>query len=238
MYHWSPSRSFLTFTTLLVAFLAPAMGQTSGSKANGKKSTPQLRFICVTSLAEDQEVVLALSDDNGALVELGTTALRTSLVTDWLPATAGDLHLALREEKTLKSICHFQYPADTRRALVVLIANAEKNGYDSTVVDPEKAEFVKGSVMVFNFSPHTGMLLLDTKEEKVEPGQQRIIKPTPAENGMYRMMASYLDADGKTVSCYDRQVSDNQNSRKFIFLLPDKTMGLRLLSLPIFGDLE
>ena len=214
------------------------MGQTSGSKSNGKKSKPQLRFICVTSLAEDQEVVLASSDDKGALVELGTTALRSSLITDWLPATTGDLHLALREEKNLNPICHFQYPADTRRALVVLIANAETNGYDATVVDPEKAGFVKGSVMIFNFSPHTGQLLLDSKEEKVEAGQQQVTKPTLAENGMYRMTASYLDADGKTVSCYDRQVSDNQNSRKFVFLLPDKTMGLRVLSLPIFGEFE
>lgn len=214
------------------------MGQTSGSKSNAKKSQPQLRLVCVTSLAEDQEVVLASPDDKGALVELGTAALRPSLVTDWLPAKTGELHLALREENSLKSICHFQYPADTRHALVVLIANAEKNVYDATVVDPKKAEFVKGSVLIFNFSPHEGLVMLGSKEEKVVAGQQLIAKPALVENGMYRMMASHLDADGKTVSCYDRQVSDNPNSRKMVFLLPDKRLGLRVLSLPIFGELE
>lgn len=70
------------------------------------------------------------------------------------PATAGELHLALREKETLKSICHFQYPADSPRALVALIANAGKHGCEDHVVDPEKEGFVKGSLLIFNFSPH------------------------------------------------------------------------------------
>ena len=153
MSHLLSSRSFLTFSALFLAFLSPALGQKSGSKSDEKKSKPQLRFICATSLAEEQEIVLASSDEKGALVELGTATLRPSLVSDWLPAKVGELHLALREEKTLKSIGHFQYPADTTHALVVLIANVEKNTYEATVVDPEKTGFVKGSVLIINFSP-------------------------------------------------------------------------------------
>lgn len=214
------------------------MGQKSGSKSDGKKSKPQLRFICATSLAEDQEVVLASSDEKGALVELGTVALRPSLVSDWLPAKVGDLHLALREEKSLKSIGQFQYPADTVRSLVVLIANVEKNTYDAVVVDPEKTGFIKGSVLIFNFSPHAGLVSLGAKEEKVAVGQQALAKPTLDENGMYRVTVSYLDADAKSVSCHDRFVSGNPNSRNMLFLLPDKTPGLRVISLPIFGELK
>jgi hypothetical protein len=147
-----PSRSFLTFSALFLAFLSPALGQKSGSKPDKKESKPQLRLICATSLAEEQEIVLASSDEKGALVELDTATLRPSLVSDWLPAKVGDLHLALREEKTLKSIGHFQYPADTTRALVVLNATVEKNTYETTVVDPEKAGFIKGTVLIINFS--------------------------------------------------------------------------------------
>ena len=232
------SRSFLTFSALFLAFLSPALGQKSGSKSDGKKSKPQLRLICATSLAEEQEIVLASSDEKGALVDLSTAILKPSLVSDWLPAKVGDLHLALRKENTLKSIGHFPYPADTARALVVLIANAEKNTYDAMVIDPEKTEFVKGSVLIINFSPRKGLVSLSAKENKLEPGQQVLAKPTLDENGMYPVVASYLDADAKTVSCYDRLVSGNPNSSNMLFLLPDDTVGLRVLSLSIFGEMK
>jgi hypothetical protein len=209
------------------------MGQT---KSEEKKSKPQLRLVCVTSLAEEQEIVLASSDEKGALVELGTVALRPSFVSDWLPAKVGDLHLALREEKALKSIGHFQYPADTARALVVLIANVEKNTYEATLVDPEKTGFIKGSVLILNFSPRSGLVSLGAKENKVEAGQQVLAKPTLDGNGMHPVVASYLDADANPVSCYDRLVSGNPNSRNMLFLLPDEATGLRVLSLTIFGE--
>ena len=238
MAHWLPSRSLLTFSTLFLAFLSPALGQKSGSRSDGKKINPQLRLICATSLAEEQEIVLASSDEKGALVELGTAALRPSLVSDWLPAKAGDLHLALREEKTLKSIGRFEYPADTTRALVVLMANVEKNTYEATVVDPEKSGFIKGSVLIMNFSPHNGSVLLGSTANQLEPGKQVLAKPTLDGNGMYPVVVSYLDANANTVPCYDRLVSGNPNSRNILLLLPDTTVGLRVLSLTIFGELK
>lgn len=236
MSHSFSSRSFLTFSALFLALLSPALGQKSGSQSEGKKGKPQLRLICATSLAEEQEIVLASSDDKGALVELSTVALRPSLVSDWLPAKIGDLHLALREEKALKSIGHFQYPADTARALVVLMANVEKNSYEVTVIDPGKAGFIKGSMLIINFSPFTGLVSLGTTEHKVEAGQQVLAKPTLDKNGMYPLVASYLDADAKTVACYDRLDSGNPNSRSMLLLLPDEAVGLRVLSLAIFGE--
>jgi hypothetical protein len=238
MSHLLPPRSFLTFSALFLAFVSPALGQQSGSRPGEKKSKPQLRFICATSLAEEQAIVLASSDEKGALVELGTVTLRTSLVSDWMPAKVGDLHLARREEKILKSIGHFQYPADTTRALVVLNANVEKNTYEATVVDPEKTGFIKGSVLIINFSPRDGLVSLGSKENKVEAGQQVLAMPTLDGNGMYPLVASYLDADAKTVPCYDRLVSGNPNSRSVLFLLPDEAVGLRILSLTIFGELK
>lgn len=232
------SRSFLTFSALFLAFLSPALGQKSGSKSDQKKSKPQLRLICATSLAEEQEIVLASSDEKGALAELGTATLRPSLVSDWLPAKVGDLHLALREEKTLKSICHFQYPADTTHALVVLIANEEKHTYEATVIDPKKSGFIKGSVLIINFSQRNGLVSISAKENKVEAGQQVLAKPTLDGNGMYPVVASYLDADANTVSCYDRLVSGNPTARNMLLLLPDDTVGLRVLSLTLFGEIE
>jgi hypothetical protein len=79
---------------------------------------------------------------------------------------------------------------------------------------------------------------LDSKENKVEAGQQVLAKPTLDGNGMYPVVASYLDADANTVSYYDRLVSGNPNSRNMLLLLPDDTVGLRVLSITLFGEIE
>jgi len=63
MFHHFPLRSFLKFTTFVAALLAYAVWQPvhGQSKENNDKS--QLKFICVSSVAENQEVVLASRDD-------------------------------------------------------------------------------------------------------------------------------------------------------------------------------
>ena len=206
--------------------------------ASGKKNQPHLRLICVSSLAGNQEVVLASRNAKGKWKELATTALRSSLITDWLPAQAGELHLAVREDRTLKSICQFTYPAASSRALAVLIADPEQNSYEARLADPKKAKFDEGSVLIFNFSEHPGLVFLGPTEERVEAGQQRAVKPSLEDNGTYRMRVSYIDAEGKTVESYDRQATGDPKSREMLFLLPDKTLGLRVLSLPFFGSID
>ncbi len=236
MLHHIPLRTLSWLAILPVAFSLPVMAESPD--AGEKNDQPRLRFICASVLIEDQQVVLASHNAEGEWQELGSVELRSSLIADWLPVQAGELHLTMREEGTLKSICEFNYPADSRHALVALVADPERNVYEAHVADPEKLGFAKGSVLIFNFSPHTGLVSLGPQEEKVETGQQLVAKPTPEDNGMYRMMVSYLDADGETVSCYDRQVSGNPNSRDMLFMLPDETLGLKIFSLPMFGSLD
>jgi hypothetical protein len=236
MFHHPLRSPFLKIPAVLLVLFTFAAAKPAPSEKKGSK--PELRIVCVSSLSENQEVVLASRDDKGKWQELGTAALRTSLITDWLPAQVGELHLAVREQGTLKSICRFAYPADSRRALAVLIADAEKNIYTATVIDPKKLGFVKGSVLIFNFSPHTGLVSLGPAEKKVEAGQQLVAKSTMEDGGMYRMMVAYLDADGKSVSCYDRQTRGDADSQNLLFLVPDKTLGLRVISLPVFGSPE
>lgn len=218
--------------------LSPVMGQSRDAGAKGKKNKPQLCFVCLSSLEPEQEVVLASRDAKGKWLEHATVPLRTPVITDWLPAATGELHIALREDQTLKSIGQFQYPADARRALVVLNTNADKNAYEAIAIDPEKTGFVKGSVLILNLSPHAGSVMLGTKEEKVEAGQQLVINPTAEDNEMFRVMVSTVDAGGKAVPCYDRYVSRNPNSRSMLFLLPDKKLAFKVLFLPFFGNFE
>lgn len=229
-------RSLRVFATLVAALLTPAMGQTSDAKTDGEKSQAQLRFICASSLEPEQEVVLASRDAEGKWQEHGSVLLRASLVTEWMPATAGELHLALRQENALKSICQFTYPEASHRALVVLRANAENQTYEATVIDPEKLELGKASILILNFSTHRGLVVLGSKEEKIDAGQQLVTKPGLDENGMYQLTVSHLDADGKSVANYDRYVSLNPKARGMLFLLPDKTLGLKVLSLSLFED--
>ncbi len=238
MSRYYPFRATALLTALLIAFLIPAFGQAPDSKAEEKKKQPHLRFICVAALAENQDVILATRDQEGKWQELGTTQLRSSFVTDWVIAKPGELHLAVREGETLKSIGIFNYPADCRRAITVLFPDREKNIYNAVVVDPEKMGFTKGSILAVNFSKQTGMLLLGTNKVTIASGQRVVAKPTVEENGMYRMLVAYQDAENKPIACYDRYLPSNPDSRDLLFLFPDQTDVLKVFSLPMFGELD
>ena len=230
----SKSRFFLSIAAVSIGLLLPSFGKSPGKK----KEEPSLRFVCISSIAEDQEVVLATKDEDGKWKEHGTAQLRPSSITDWIPAKAGELHLALKEDKGLKSVCQFTYPADANRALVVLRTNEENDAYEAHVVDPKESGFDKSSVLMVNFSTSAAMIKLGQDEHKVEAGKQLVAKLTPVEEGKQRLMAYRLDADGKSVLCYDRYVSSNPNTRCMLFLLPDKSRGMRVFTLPLFGSFD
>jgi hypothetical protein len=227
------SRLLPKLAAVFLGLLLPAFGKDGGAKGG-----PLLRFICVSSLAEDQEVVLASRNDGGEWQEHGATTLRSSSITDWLPAKVGELHLAVRDDKGLKSVCHFTYPAGARHALVVLNANEGKDAYETRVVDPESEGFVKGSILTLNMSPITGLMRFGPDEHKVEAGRQLVVKPVLEDSGMFRLTASRLDAEGKPVLCHDRFVSGKPDSRGIVFLLPHPSRGLRVMSLPLLGSFD
>lgn len=236
MHHHFPSRSLLNSLFLSLAMLVPVMGQQDVPREEEKKDQFRLRLICISSLESDQEVTLASRNEAGEWLELGKAGLRSSFIGDWLPAKPGELHLALPENDGLKSICKFNYPADARRALVVLIADPSKKVYRAGVFDPDKLAFAKGSLLAINFSNRSGIVVLGSKKVLIESGGKTVIKPTLEKNGMYRMLVAYEDADRKPVPCYDRYVQGNPDSRDLLFLIPDQSVGLKVFTLPIFGD--
>lgn len=230
--------SFVRFTALFGALMLPVLGQDPDTRAGDKKKQPHVRFICVSAIAEDQKVILASRNEVGKWQELESVVLRSSFITEWMPAKPGELHLTVREGDTLKSIARFTYPADCRRAMAVLLSNPGKKIFDTFVVDPEKSGLSKGSVLTVNLSKQTGMLLLGTTKVSVPSGQRVIVKPTLEVNGMYRMLVAYQDAEKKPIPCYDRYHPGNPDSRDMLFLLPDKKVGLKVFNLPIFGELD
>jgi hypothetical protein len=235
MLHYFTSRSLLKTVFLSFAVLVPAMGQQEAARQDEKKDKARLRLICISCLETDQQVTIASRNEKGEWLELGKAGLRSSFISDWLPAKPGELHLALPEGDGLKSICRFNYPADSKNALVVLIADPEKKDYKAGVFDPDKMGFAKGSVLAINFSSRPGILVMGSKKVLLESGGKSVIKPTLEKNGMYRMLVAYEDTDRKPVPCYDRYVQGNPDSRDLLFLIPDRTVGLKVFSLPIFG---
>lgn len=229
---------FLRFPVLFAAFLLPALGQQPDAKAEEKKKQPHIRFICVAALKEDQEFILASRNEEGKWQELGPVQLRSSFITNWFPAQPGELHLTVREADTLKSICTFSYPANCRRAMAVLLPDPSKNSYRADVLDPEKMSFRKGSVLAVNFSKTNGFMLLGTKSITIPAGQRVVAEPALEANGMYRLMVAYQGADKKPMTCYDRYIPGNPDSRDMLFLFSDPTVGLKVFSLPMFGELD
>jgi hypothetical protein len=197
-FHLSSTRTFLKLAILSFGLLLPAPGQQPAADPKKEEGRMRVRFICVSSLENEQELVLASHNDKGEWQELGKVKLRPSFIMDWVPAGAGELHLAIREAEGLKSVCQFKYPTAAPRALVVLIADTQNKVYRASVMNPAELQFTKGSVLLINFSSLPGMVLLGSKKVTVNSGQRVVAKPALETNGMYRMMVAYLDPDKKT----------------------------------------
>jgi hypothetical protein len=239
MFHHRHFRLYGKLACLLPGVLAIAMPSPArGQAAEKKDSAPQLRIICVASLSEDQEVILASRDEKGVWQEYRTLKLRSPFITDWIPAKTGELHLALRGSKELVSICRFTYPNDAQRALLVLLADSAKQGYLSDVINPAKMKFAKGSTLLVNYSATSGTVMLGSRRASFKPGEHLIVKPEPEANGMFRMLVAYTGKANELVPCHDRYVPYSDKSRDLLLLFPDPVLRLRTFSLPEFGPFD
>lgn len=223
---------------LMFAWHWPVAAQEAPDTPPGddEKNKPKVKLICVTALAGEKPITLAVKDKEDKWVELGQTEIRGSFITDWLPAQAGPIFLTLKQGDSLTPIGQFQYPAGAKRALVILLADEEKKSYRTNVSNPEEINFRKGSLLVVNFSNANAVVLLGSKKVTVNAGQKQVAEPVLDENGMYRKLVAYVDADKNPVPCYDRFVPGSPDSRDMLFLFPDPTTGLRVFSLPMFGE--
>lgn len=222
------------FCGLLLGIHIPAHGQAAAKVEGG----PKLRIVCVSSLSEDHEVVLASKDEKGAWQEYGSVKLRSPFITEWLPAKSGELHLAQRGSKELISICRFTYPADTRRVLLALLPQKEKNNYLADVLNPDKLKLAQGSTLLVNYSSTPASVMLGTRRTNMKPGERAVVKPVPESNGMFRMLVGFADKSDELVVCYDRYVPHSEESRDMLMLFPDPVLGLRVFSLAEFGPYE
>ncbi len=221
-----------------LVLIGSAMALFGTQFAHADESKPMLRIICASGLSEEHKIVIASKPEDGKWKAIAKAELRSAMVSEWLPAQAGELHLAEKKDGKMKSIGHFTYPVGARRALVTLTANKENGTYTIHTFDPAKESYVKGTSLILNLSPQAATVNLGTDKLALDAGKHLAAKPATDENGGYRLMVSYLGADGTEQLCYDRQAITNPNARNILFLLPDETVGLQVLSISEFGPFD
>jgi hypothetical protein len=203
-----------------------------------KESAPKIRLVFLTSLMENDALVLASRGNDGEWTEHGELKARPSFITEWFGVRSGELHLARRTPEGLVSQGRLLMPAGARAAVAIIQADSIGRTYLTKVIDPAKSGFARGSTLLMNLSGKKAMVILGKTRVTVEPGATVVSKASLDVNGMYRMLVGYNDPDNGLVACYDRYLSGNAMSREFLFLIPDENLGLRVLSLSEFGDAD
>jgi hypothetical protein len=238
MYHHLASNRYGKIAAVFLMGFAFHALSPAHAQSKTKETGPLLRVICTTALIPSQEVVIASRAEDGTWQEYGSLKLRSSSISEWLPARTGSLHLALRGAGELVSICPFTYPEGEQRALLILLPDTAKKVYRGDVINPGKLKFSKGNTLLVNYSPLVGTVMLGSRRASIKPGERLVMQPGPDPNGMFRMLVAYTNDSKQLVPCYDRYVGKNADSRDILLLFPDPVLGIRTYSLPEFGPFE
>lgn len=226
---------------ILAFFVLPASSQAQTEPVPEKKEEgARVRIVCVQSLSGDktEKVTLAKKTEDGKWIEFGDLELHSPFITDWVRVSAGLNHVIRKEGAEFVSLGSFNVTANMKSAVLIMIPDIQKKNYRLQVIDPAKLEFRKGKTLVVNYSNLPAMVNMGKETKTLAPGQQSIETMTAEKDGMHRMLIAHLDKDKKIVPCYDRYVSSNPNTRKFILLFPDPDTGLRAMTLTEFGPFE
>jgi hypothetical protein len=219
---------------MMVPNIASAETKPPGKK---KESGPMLRILCVSSLSENEEVLVASKTEDGKWIEYGAVTLRSSFITPWVKGAAGELHLVRRSGENLAPVCTFRIAEGAKHSVVVLLP-VSKKAYRANVINPEKLGFRKGMALVTNYSKVPALVMLGKRKLEVLPGKQIAGRAIAGDDGMYRMVVGYEDEQKKLIPCYDRYIALNPEARDFLLLFPDSTTGLKVFSLSEFGPFE
>ena len=228
----------LTIFFLPQSIKAETEPQTEPAPAK-KEEGAMVRIVCVQSLnGKDEKITLAKKTEDGKWIESGDLELRSTLITDWIQVPVGLNDIVRKNGAELTSIGSFTISPTMKRAILILLPDVAKKVYRVQLIDPAKLEFRKGKALIVNYSKIPAMVKMGKQTNTVASGQQIVETITADADGMYPMLIGHLDADKKTVLCYDRRISSNPNTRTFLLLFPDPDTGLRAMTLSEFGPFE
>lgn len=226
--------------SVLMLVIAPVISNAQGeSAAKRKEAGTMVRMLCVQSLTEgDEDVILATKTKDGEWKEHGKVMLRSPFITPWVHVPKGMTHLLRKQGEELVSLGSFKSGKNLNRAILVLLPDVAKKTYRVNVINPGELKFQKGKALILNYSKILAVVKLGGKQKTVKPGQLLVENITANRDSMYRLLVSYVNQEKKIVACYDRFVSSNPKTRKFLLLFPDPNTGLRVFSLSEFGPFE
>ena len=236
IFRYVASCSLIVLATLFLTVKTHAQAAPASEK---KEEGAMVRIVCVQTLTgRDQPITFAKKTEDGKWIESGDLTLSSTIISEWTRVPAGLNQIAKRSGAELISIGSFTISPTMKGAILILLPDKEKNGYRVQLIDPAKLEFRKGKALIVNYSKIPALVKMGAKSNTVASGQQVVETITADANGMYPMLIGYLDADKKTVLCYDRRVSSNPSTRTFILLFSDPDTGLRAMTLSEFGPFE
>ncbi len=198
-----------------------------------------IRMICVQTLSGDEEeFILANKTEDDKWIERGKHILRSPYVTDWFKAPVGLTHMIRKEKAEFKSYGSFTAPLATKRSIIILLPDMKNKTYRAQVIDPSNLGFQKGKALVLNYGNVTALMKMGDKTFTVAKGKQIVTDIDANEHGKLRLTIGHRDKDKNIVPCYDKFLSTDQKTRKFILLLPYQDSGLRATTLTEFGPFE
>ena len=225
---------FLAILSLL--FLPESSPAQEEAAPEKKEEGAMVRILCVQSLSGDKDemITLAKKSEDGKWTEFGDLELRSPFITNWIKVPAGVNHVARKQGGEFVSLASFTILPETKGAILILIPNMKERRYRVQLIDPTKLEFQKGKALVVNYSNIPALVNMGAKTTTVAPGQQYVETIKADKDGMHRMVIAHLDKDKNVIPCYDRFVSSNAETRKFVLLFPDPNTGLRAMTLSEF----
>jgi hypothetical protein len=198
-----------------------------------------VRMICVQTLSGDEEeFILANKTEDEKWIERGKLTLRSPFVSEWFKVPGGLTHMIRKEKAEFKSFGSFTAPPATKRSIIILLPDIKNKTYRAQVIDPSNLGFQKGKTLVLNYGNVTALVKMGEKTFTLAKGKQIVTDFDANENGTFRLTIGHKDKDKNIVLCYDKLLSSNPKTRKFVLLFPNKDSGLRATSLTEFGPFE
>lgn len=230
----------ICFTSVIVAIFSPEICLAQTEAATEKKNEgAMIRMLCVQSLpGQEEEALLATKTEDESWIERGEITLRSHFITAWQRVPHGTTHIIRKDRDKTISFGSFSIAPDSKRSIILLFPDKAKNIYRTQVIDPGKLGFQKGKALILNYGKVPALVKMGDVAVTVKPGQQVVERIDANEDGMYRLLVGYLDENKNIVPCYDKFVSSNPKTRKFILLFPDQDSSLRAMSFSEFGPFE
>jgi len=236
----SYSAVFSLIFPAILAFSQSSKAQTETTPAERKEGS-KVRIVCVQNLGggkKADKLTLAKKSKDDEWIEFGDIELRASTITNWVRVPNEEIHVIRKGGENAVSLGSFTIPPKVNRAVLILIPNPKEKIYRVHLIDPAKLEFRNGKALVVNYTKIPAMVNMGQKTKIVTPGQEYVEDIKTDKDGMFRMLIAYKDKEDKVIPCYDRALSADDKTRKFILLLPDSRIGMQAISLTEFDTTD